>query len=82
MFPHVQKRNGNPLVVWDFIYSRSSFVSFAGLNSTWSEIRSFPMSRRGDEIPIAAQIVSVVDAYHALISERVYKRAYSKEDAY
>ncbi|MCI8300457.1 MAG: response regulator [Lachnospiraceae bacterium] len=44
--------------------------------------RGYPEGLKGDEIPISAQIVSVVDAYHALISERIYKRAYSKEEAY
>ena len=44
--------------------------------------RGYPEGLKGDEIPISAQIVSVVDAYHALISERVYKRSYSREDAY
>ena len=44
--------------------------------------KGYPEGLKGDEIPISAQIVSVVDAYHALISERIYKRAYSKEDAY
>ena len=44
--------------------------------------RGYPEGLKGDEIPISAQIVSVVDAYHALISERVYKRSYSREKAY
>lgn len=44
--------------------------------------KGYPEGLKGDEIPISAQIVSVVDAYHALISERIYKRAYPKEEAY
>ena len=44
--------------------------------------RGYPEGLKGDEIPISAQIVSVVDAYHALISERIYKRSFSKEEAY
>lgn len=44
--------------------------------------KGYPEGLKGDEIPISAQIVSLVDAYHALISERVYKRAYSREEAY
>ena len=44
--------------------------------------KGYPEGLKGDEIPISAQIVSVVDAYHALISERIYKRAYSREEAY
>lgn len=44
--------------------------------------RGYPDGLKGDEIPLAAQIVSVVDVYDALVSERVYKKAYSKEKAY
>lgn len=42
----------------------------------------YPEGLKGDEIPLAAQIVSVVDVYDALVSERVYKRAYDAELAY
>ena len=35
----------------------------------------------GDEIPISAQVVSLADVYDTLISERVYKPAYSHEQA-
>lgn len=44
--------------------------------------KGYPDRLIGDAIPISAQIVSVADVYDALISERVYKHAYSKEDAY
>ena len=37
---------------------------------------------KGEEIPVSAQLVSVADVYDALISERCYKDAYSKEDAF
>lgn len=33
------------------------------------------------DIPISAQVVSVADVYDALISDRVYKRAFSHEKA-
>ena len=36
----------------------------------------------GDEIPISAQVVSLVDVYDALISERPYRGAYSPELAF
>ena len=36
----------------------------------------------GDEIPISAQIVSIADVYDALVSDRVYKSAYSNSIAY
>ena len=42
----------------------------------------YPLGLKGDEIPIAAQIVGVADAYDALISERIYKPAYKPEEAF
>ena len=41
----------------------------------------YPLGLKGDEIPIAAQVVSVADVYDALTSERVYKKAFSHEKA-
>lgn len=43
--------------------------------------RGYPDGLKGDEIPIAAQIVAIADVYDALTSERVYKKAYSHEKA-
>ena len=43
--------------------------------------RGYPDGLKGDEIPIAAQVVSVADVYDALTSERVYKKAFSHEKA-
>ncbi len=42
----------------------------------------YPDHLTGDEIPISAQIVSVADVYDALVSDRVYKTAYSNSVAY
>ncbi len=44
--------------------------------------RGYPDKLKGDDIPIEAQIVSIADVYDALVSERVYKRAYTKDEAY
>jgi len=43
--------------------------------------RGYPDGLKGDEIPISAQVVSLADAYDALTSSRVYKPAYSHEQA-
>lgn len=43
--------------------------------------RGYPDGLKGDEIPIAAQVVSVADVYDALVSERVYKKAFPHEKA-
>lgn len=44
--------------------------------------KGYPDGLKGDEISIAAQIVSLVDVYDALTSERVYKVAYESDKAY
>ena len=41
----------------------------------------YPDGLKGEEIPIAAQVVALADAYDALISERCYKKAYSHDEA-
>ncbi|MCI8442463.1 MAG: diguanylate cyclase [Provencibacterium sp.] len=43
--------------------------------------RGYPDGLKGEEIPISAQIVSLADVYDALTSERVYKKAFSHEQA-
>lgn len=44
--------------------------------------RGYPEGLKGEEIPIAAQIVSVADVYDALVSDRCYKSAYTPAEAY
>lgn len=43
--------------------------------------KGYPDGLKGDEIPISAQVVSVADVYDALVSDRVYKKAYPHEVA-
>ena len=43
--------------------------------------RGYPDGLAGDEISIWAQVVALADVYDALVSERVYKRAFSHEKA-
>lgn len=43
--------------------------------------QGYPDGLREDEIPISAQVVSIVDVYDALVSKRVYKEAFSHEKA-
>lgn len=42
----------------------------------------YPIGLKKDEIPISAQVVGLADAYDALVAERIYKPAYSKEEAF
>ena len=44
--------------------------------------RGYPDRLKGEDIPISAQIVSLADVYDALVSERVYKKAFTPDQAY
>ena len=41
----------------------------------------YPYGLKGDEIPLSARIVAVADAYHALISDRPYRKGLSVQKA-
>lgn len=43
--------------------------------------KGYPEGLKGDEISIWAQVVSLADVYDALICKRVYKKAFSREEA-
>lgn len=43
--------------------------------------KGYPDGLKGNYIPISAQVVSIANVYDALVSERVYKKAYSHEKA-
>ena len=44
--------------------------------------KGYPDGLKGEEISIAAQIVSLADVYDALVSDRAYKSAYTPEKAH
>lgn len=47
----------------------------------WFDGTGYPHGLAGDEIPLGSRIVSIADAYEAMISERPYKRALSHHEA-
>lgn len=66
-------------------YRQEPLVQYALQICRWHHERydgkGYPDGLKGEEIPIAAQIVSLADVYDALTSERVYKPAYTHEQA-
>lgn len=41
----------------------------------------YPMGKKGEEIPLSAQIVALIGAYCALTENRMYRKAFSREEA-
>ena len=66
---------------WDDEYAKVSYEICRHHHEKYDG-KGYPDGLKGDEIPISAQIVSVADVYDALVNERVYKNAFSKEKAY
>ena len=66
-------------------YQNENLVKYAVMICRWHHERwngeGYPDGLKGDRIPIAAQVVSLADAYSALINERSYKEAFSHEKA-
>ena len=67
------------------VYQDEAMVQIAHDICRWHHERydgkGYPDGLRGDEIPISAQVVALADVYDALTSERVYKKAYTHEEA-
>ena len=66
-------------------YRDSALVRAARDICRWHHERydgnGYPDGLKGEAIPISAQVVSLVDVYDALTSDRVYKKAFSHEKA-
>lgn len=41
----------------------------------------YPRGLKGEDIPLSARIIAIVDAYHAMISDRPYRQAMAREKA-
>ncbi|WP_119966265.1 response regulator [Simplicispira lacusdiani] len=68
-----QTSHGNPF----FRYAKEIAYSH---QEKWDG-SGYPQGLMGNTIPLSARLMAVADVYDALISERVYKRAFSHEEA-
>ena len=67
--------------MWDEEYARASYEICRHHHERFDG-KGYPDHLKGDEIPIAAQLVSVADVYDALVHKRCYKDAFTKEKAF
>lgn len=47
----------------------------------WWNGKGYPLGLKGEDIPIQCRILSIVDAYDAMVSDRPYRKAQNKKDA-
>lgn len=70
---NIYQRENEPLIQVGYQICRWHHERYDG--------RGYPDGLKGDDIPIAAQVVALADVYDALTSRRVYKPAFSHEKA-
>ncbi len=97
MHPGLTMRNKNQLSKKEFREVRSLPLKAANLLKSISSLKpalpiilhrherfdgkGYPQSLRGDEIPLGARIVSVVDSFVAMLSQRHYRRSKTVAEA-
>lgn len=73
MLQDIPLRENEPLIQLGYQICRWHHERYDG--------RGYPDGLKGDDIPIAAQVVALADVYDALTSKRVYKDAFPHEKA-
>lgn len=66
---------------WDENYGKVSY-EISRYHHERYDGRGYPDGLEGESIPISAQLVSIADVYDALVSQRVYKDAFSLDKAF
>src|SRR6202022_2504333 len=57
------------------------YAPIVGAHHEWFDGRGYPRGLRGDEISLESRVVSVADSFHAMVSDRPYRRALTYGEA-
>lgn len=67
--------------IWDEAYAKEC-AEICRFHHERYDGKGYPDGLTGDDIPIGAQCVSIADVYDVLVNERVYKSAYTPDQAF
>jgi putative nucleotidyltransferase with HDIG domain len=59
----------------------AQYAPIVGAHHEWFDGRGYPYGLRGDEISLEARVVSIADSFHAMTSDRPYRRALTYGEA-
>lgn len=68
----------NIIKVWNLIEHTAPVIQY---HQEKYDGNGYPRSLKGEDIPLGARILSVVDAYDAMTTNRVYRQALSRQEA-
>ncbi|MDR1474293.1 MAG: HD domain-containing protein [Endomicrobium sp.] len=74
----------HPIIGYNIIAPLTFLSSVAPIvlyHQEWYNGKGYPEGLSGEEIPLGARIISVIDAYDAMTSDRPYRKALGKEYA-
>lgn len=80
-FESVKKHVDHGVKILEDIKQLKDVVEIIKYHHEWFDGNGYPYGLKGDEIPLNAKIISIVDAYDGMVSNRAYRKGMSHEDA-
>ncbi|HET9200705.1 MAG TPA: HD domain-containing phosphohydrolase [Dehalococcoidia bacterium] len=78
----VQLHPTHSRMVVESLPGMSDVARWVGMHHEWPDGKGYPDSLSADEIPLEAKIISVVDVFNALTSDRPYRETLDRDGAF
>jgi HD-GYP domain-containing protein (c-di-GMP phosphodiesterase class II) len=78
----VQQHPLHSRLVVEALPGMADVARWVGMHHEWPDGKGYPDSLRADEIPFEAKIISVVDVFNALTSDRPYRETLDRDGAF